>query len=162
MFKLTHYKNALLKDRALISTILVCFDACVCTFSYWVFCPSYLWDSHIPHHATINLLNYMNILQNLKKVKGVTIQYVEYLVRNMVGFLYYVKYKESNKTYLLLASKRFIQQSLNLDNYCVKLLCYHSMGNVNGMAEMLTLMNSFITENEFTTKSSCVYFNMFT
>ena len=43
-----------------------------------------------------------------------------------------------------------------------KLLCYHSMGNVNGMAEMLTLMNSFITENEFTTKSSCVYFNMFT
>jgi hypothetical protein len=36
------------------------------------------------------------------------------------------------------------------------------MGNVNGMAEMLTLMNSFITENEFTTKSSCVYFNMFT
>jgi hypothetical protein len=127
-----------------------------------LFCPSYLWDSHIPHNATINLLNYMNILQNLKKVKGVTIQYVEYLVRNMVGFLYYVKYKESNKTYLLFASKRFIQQSLNLDNYCVKLLCYHSMGNVNGMAEMLTLMNSFITENEFTTKSSCVYFNMFT
>jgi hypothetical protein len=103
----------------------------------------------------------MNNLQNLKKVKGVTIQYVEYLVRNMVGFLYYVKYKESNKTYLLLASKRFILQSLNLDNYCVKLLCYHSMGNVNGMAEMLTLMNSFITENKFTTQSSCVYLNMF-
>ena len=30
------------------------------------------------------------------------------------------------------------------------------------MAEMLTLMNSFIAENEFTTKSSCVYLNMFT
>ena len=121
MFKLTHYKNALLKDRALTSTILACFDACVCTFSYWVFCPSYLWDSHIPHHATINLLNYMNILQNLKKVKGVTIQYVEYLVRNMVGFLYYVKYKESNKADFLLASKRLIAKSLNLDNSTVKL-----------------------------------------
>jgi hypothetical protein len=29
------------------------------------------------------------------------------------------------------------------------------------MAEMLTLMNSFIEDNELTTKSSCVYFNMF-
>jgi hypothetical protein len=34
-----------------------------------------------------------------------------------------------------------------------KLLCYHAMGNVNGMAKMLTLMNSFITENTFT--ASC-------
>jgi hypothetical protein len=42
-----------------------------------------------------------------------------------------------------------------------KLLCYHAMGNVNGMAKMLTLMNSFITENTFTIKSSCVYLNMF-
>jgi len=42
-----------------------------------------------------------------------------------------------------------------------KLLCYHSMGNVNGMAEMLTLMSSFITENTFTTKSSCAFLNMF-
>jgi hypothetical protein len=42
-----------------------------------------------------------------------------------------------------------------------KFLCYHSMGNVNGMAEMLTLMNSFITEDTFTTQSSCVYLNMF-
>jgi hypothetical protein len=41
-----------------------------------------------------------------------------------------------------------------------QLLCYHSMGNVNGMTEMLTLMNSFITENTFTTQSSCVYLNM--
>ena len=121
IFKLTHYKNALLKHRALISTTLACLDACVCTFSFWVFCPSFLWDSHIPHHVTINLLNYGNILQNLKKVKGVTIQYVEHLVRNMVGSLYYVKNKESNKTYFLLASKRLIQKSLNLDNYCVKL-----------------------------------------
>ena len=42
-----------------------------------------------------------------------------------------------------------------------KLICYHSMRNVNGMAEMLTLMNSFITENTFTIQSSCVYLNMF-
>jgi len=43
-----------------------------------------------------------------------------------------------------------------------KFLCYHSMGNVNDMAEVLTLMNSFITENTFTTKTSYVYLNMFT
>ena len=42
-----------------------------------------------------------------------------------------------------------------------KLLWYHSMGNVNGMTEMLTLMNSFITESSFTTKSLSVYLNMF-
>ena len=43
-----------------------------------------------------------------------------------------------------------------------KLLCYHSIGNTNGMAEILTLMNSFITENTFTTKqviytSTCLH-----
>ena len=43
-----------------------------------------------------------------------------------------------------------------------KLLCYHYVGNVNGIAEMLTLINSFITGNTFTTKSSCVYLNIFT
>jgi hypothetical protein len=32
-----------------------------------------------------------------------------------------------------------------------KFLCCHSIGNVNGMAGMLTLMNSFITETTFTT-----------
>jgi hypothetical protein len=42
-----------------------------------------------------------------------------------------------------------------------KMLCYHSMGNVNGMAEMITLLGNVITENAFTTKSSCVYLNMF-
>jgi hypothetical protein len=42
-----------------------------------------------------------------------------------------------------------------------KFFCYHSMGNVNGMSGMLTLMNSFITENTFTTKTSYVYLNMF-
>ena len=39
-------------------------------------------------------------------------------------------------------------------------VCYHSMGNVNGMAEMLTEMNNFTTENTFTTQSICVYLNM--
>jgi hypothetical protein len=42
------------------------------------------------------------------------------------------------------------------------LLCYHSMGYVNGMAAMLSLMNSFITVNKFITKTGCVYLNMFT
>jgi hypothetical protein len=43
-----------------------------------------------------------------------------------------------------------------------KLLCYHSIGNAHGMTEVLTLMHSFITENKFTTRSSCAYLNMFT
>jgi len=47
--------------------------------------------------------------------------YIKYLVRSIVGFLYYVRYKESKKTYFLLASKRLIHKSLNLDNSCVKL-----------------------------------------
>ena len=42
-----------------------------------------------------------------------------------------------------------------------KCLCYHSMGNVNGMADMLALMNSVITEGTFTTETSYVYLNMF-
>jgi hypothetical protein len=37
------------------------------------------------------------------------------------GFLYYAKYKESGKAKFLLASKRLIQKSLNLDNSYVKL-----------------------------------------
>ena len=75
----------------------------------------------MPHNATKSLLNYVNILQNLKKLKGVSIHYVKYLVRSMIGFLYYVKYKETNKAAFLLASKHLIGKSLNLDNSCVKL-----------------------------------------
>jgi hypothetical protein len=41
-----------------------------------------------------------------------------------------------------------------------KLLCYHSMGNINGMAKMLAWMSGSIAVNTFTTTSSCVYFNM--
>jgi hypothetical protein len=63
----------------------------------------------------------VNILQNLTKVKGVAIEYAKYFIRSMIGFLYYVKYKESNKTEDLLESKRLIHKSLNLDNTSVKL-----------------------------------------
>jgi hypothetical protein len=42
-----------------------------------------------------------------------------------------------------------------------KLLCYHSKDNINGTAEMLTLMNSFIAETTYITQSSYAYFNMF-
>jgi hypothetical protein len=75
----------------------------------------------MPHNATTSLLNYVNILQNLQKLKGVYIQYAKYQVKSILGFLYYVKYKESNKTIFLLKSKRLIQNSLNLDNSSVKL-----------------------------------------
>jgi hypothetical protein len=64
---------------------------------------------------------YESILQDLMKMKGMSIQYVKYLVRSMIGFLYYAKYKESNKTEYLLESKRLIHKSLNLDNTSVKL-----------------------------------------
>jgi hypothetical protein len=79
------------------------------------------WNLYIPHNAKQSLLNYVTILQYLKKEKGVAIQYAKYLIKSMVGFLYYANYKESNKTQFLLASKRLIQKSLNLEFTCVKL-----------------------------------------
>ena len=308
----THYNNALLKREALISTTRACFSAYLFNFSFYICSPFSFWKLCIPHNATNSLLKYKNILQNLKKVRGVCIQFPRYFVRSMMGFLYYAKYKESNKTQFVLASKRLVQQSLNLESSCIKLrgatffltnmeysqaieicdtfltfpprytmdsvvqygediiltlnkqlfngktteeienfmktilpmfyssvklkslpanyditqqnpvwifcnftniyfhdlcmdvifmtaekwvvpdpiqyellslpkdassgiqldsmfvciqikfLCYHLMENVNGMAEMLTLMSSFITDYTFTTKSSCVYLNMFT
>ena len=91
------------------------------TFSSYVLIPSLFWASCIPQNATNNLMNYVNIQQNLKQVKGVAIHYVKYLVRSMLGFLFYVKFKESNKAKCLLASKRLIQKSFNLDNSYVKL-----------------------------------------
>jgi hypothetical protein len=241
----------------------------------------------------------------LKKEKGATIHYVKYVVRSMVGFLYYAKYKESNNKKFVHPSKQLIQKSLDLDSSCIKLraatifliyleynqsieicdkfltnlprssshleyfkditkklleqkttvemqnimteilpilyssvklkslpenyditqhnpvtnicfnglyedvtfmtaekwavpdpilyellslpknadnegmlfsgiylnpmfvclqtklLCYHSIGNAHGMAESLTLMNSFITKSTFTTHSGCAYLNMF-
>ena len=301
------------------STIMAGFNSCFGSFSSFVRRPSLFWESYLSHNATESLLNYMNILQNLKKEKGAAIHYVKYVVSSMASFLYYAKYKESNKAQFLLASKQLIQKSLDLDSSCIKLraatfflihveynqsieicdkfltfpprykidssyleyfddiekkvsqqlfeektteeienimkeilpmfyssvklkslpgnyditqqnpvwifrnltniffnglyadvtfmmaekwvvpdpiqyellslpknadnelmsfsgiyldpmfvclqtklLCYHSIGNANGMAEILTLMSSFITENTFTTHSSCAYLNMFT
>jgi ABC-type multidrug transport system fused ATPase/permease subunit len=99
---LTHYNNALLKREALRSTIMACFIAYFANFSSYVCCPSSFWGLFIPHNVTNSLLKYKNILQNLKKVKGVCIQFSTYFVMSMVGFLYYAKYKESNKTNLYL------------------------------------------------------------
>jgi hypothetical protein len=318
VFEETHFNNALLKHEALKSTITACFLAYSSTFNTHICCTSPMWDVYIPHNAAQSLLKYVKILQNLKKVKGLAIQYATYFVRSMVGFLYYAKHKESNKMDVLLTSKRLIKKSLNLDCTCVilraatfyltnmeysqstkmcdtfhtfsrkqkldssyfrytayrnvnvfhqifegatteemenimkailsmfycsdkfkylpgiyditqhnpawifrnftniwfhglcmdvtfmtaekwvvpdpilyellslpehaenevfqfsginldplfvclqtKFLCYHSMGNVNGMAAMLALMNNLITKQKFTTQSSCVYLNMF-
>jgi hypothetical protein len=119
VFKLTN--NALLKDVALKSTIMACFKAYINTFSDYVCYTSTFWDLYTPHNATNSSLMYESILQHLKKMKGMSIQYFKYLVRSMIGFLYYAKYKESNKTEYLLESKRLIHKSLNLDNTSVKL-----------------------------------------
>ena len=54
-------------------------------------------------------------------MKGVAIHYATYFVRSMLGFLNYVMYKESKKADFLLALKQLIQNSLNLDNSCIKL-----------------------------------------
>ena len=121
MFKLTHDNNALLKDIALISTTMACFNDCVSTFTSCVFSPSYFLVSYIPQTATTSLMHYVNILQKLKRVEGVAIEYAKYLIRSMIGFLYYAKYKESHKMVALLTSKRLIKKSLNLDSTCVKL-----------------------------------------
>jgi hypothetical protein len=121
VFKLTYYNNVLLKNETLKSTIVTCFNSYVDTFSLYVMSPSLIWDSYIPHNATKSLMNYSSILQNLKQVKGVATHYANYLVRSMLGFLYYAKYKESNKAKFVLASKRLIEKSLNLDNSYVKL-----------------------------------------
>jgi hypothetical protein len=98
IFMLTNYNNALLKREALKSTIMACFNGYFVNFSAYVFCPFSFWDLYIPHNASNSLLKYVNILQNLKKEKGMSIQFSKYFVRSMVGFLYYAKYKESNKT----------------------------------------------------------------
>jgi hypothetical protein len=121
IFKLTNYNNALLKREALKSTIRACFTGYFVNFSSYVFCPFSFWDLYIPHNASNSLLKYVNILQNLKKEKGMSIKFSKYFVRSMVGFLYYAKYKESNKTEFLLASKRLVKKSLNLESSCIKL-----------------------------------------
>ena len=110
VFKLTHYNKALLKREALKSTIRACFNSDIGIFYSFVVCRSLFWGSYIPHNATKSLLNYVDILQNLKKAKGMFIQYYKCVFRCIVGFLYYAKYKESNKTIFLFASKRLIKK----------------------------------------------------
>ena len=121
ILQVTHYNNVLLKRATFTSTIMACFHNYFDTYSSFVFDPSTFWGKYIQHNATKSLLNYLDILQNLKEVKGEDIEYANYLVRSMLGFLYYAKYTESSKTDMLRASKRLIQTSLNLDNSCVKL-----------------------------------------
>ena len=98
VFKLAKYDNALLKHVALKSTIMAWFKAYINTFSGYMCYTSTFWDLYKPHNATNSSLMYESILQDLMKMKGMSIQYVKYLVRSMIGFLYYAKYKESNKT----------------------------------------------------------------
>ena len=98
VLNLTHYNDALLKYETLISTIMACFKAYFTAFSPHVFSASSFWDFCIPHTAAKCLLKYVNILHTLQNVKGVSIHYVKYIVRSMMGFLYYAKCKESNKT----------------------------------------------------------------
>ena len=121
VLKETHNNNALLKRETLRSTIMACFIAYVNIFSGFLSDQSYIWRAYIPHDARTSLLKYMNILQSLEKVEGMAVPCVKYFVRSMLGFLYYAKYKESNKTEFFLTSKRLIQESLDLDNSCIKL-----------------------------------------
>ena len=142
VLNLTHYNNALLKREALKSTIMACLNAYIGTVSTY---PSTLWYSCIPHNATASLLNYVNILQNLKKVKGVIIHYVKYLMGSMVGVLYYVKYKESNNTEFLLASKRLIEKSCNLNNSCVKLRAATFFLTYPEYSQSIEICDTFLT-----------------
>ena len=121
VFQVTQYKNELLKRESFKSTIMACFLGCTTNFSYFVAAPFLFWNSYIPHNAKQSLLNYRTILQNLRKEKAVVIQYAKHLIKSMVGFLYYANYKESNNSEYLRASKRLIQNSLNLEYTCVKL-----------------------------------------
>jgi hypothetical protein len=67
VLKLTYYSKALLKRASLESTITICFDAYMRNVSLFLEGPSSCWDSYILHNATQSLMNYVNILQYLKK-----------------------------------------------------------------------------------------------
>jgi hypothetical protein len=86
VFKETQYKKTLLKHAALQSTMLACLCAYIGSFRYVVISSLIFGESYMPHNATKSLLNYVNILKKLQKLKGVSIQYVKYLVRSIVGF----------------------------------------------------------------------------
>jgi hypothetical protein len=86
VIKETQYKKTLLKHAALQSTMLACLCAYIGSFRYVVISSLIFGESYMPHNATKSLLNYVNILKKLQKLKGVSIQYVKYLVRSIVGF----------------------------------------------------------------------------
>ena len=88
VFEVTHYNNLLLKHETIKSTIMACLNAYMDTLSSYIG-SSTVWNLYIPHNATNSLLKYKNILQNLKKVKGVSIQLVLfYLLKLQRQFVY--------------------------------------------------------------------------
>ena len=88
VFRKTHYNNTLLKRESLTSTTLACFSFSFLTFSSCLFVP------FVFGHNGTSLLNYVRILQNMKKANVMACDYAKYHVKSMVGFLYYVMYKE--------------------------------------------------------------------
>ena len=155
--KITHYNNALLKHATLHSTIHTCFGDCLDTFYHYVSYPSLFYSSYIQHNGTQSLLNYVKILQNLKKNKGMGIQFAKYLFKSMIGFLYYVKYKESNKAEFLLESKRLIHKSLKLKDSCVKLrAATFFLANLN-YRKSIEICDAFLTFPQMYKKDSYKY-----
>jgi hypothetical protein len=51
-------------------------------------------------------------------MNGMSIHYAKYLVRSMMGLLYYAKYKESNKTNVLLERIESSKISIEACHYC--------------------------------------------
>jgi hypothetical protein len=51
VLKITKCNNVLLKNEALISTIMACFKAYLNIFVSHVLDPSFFWDSYIPHNG---------------------------------------------------------------------------------------------------------------
>ena len=145
VFEVTYFNTILLKHTAFTSTIIACFNAYSSSFCSTVKHSSVCWNRYLPHNARKSLLNYVNILKNLSKEKGVAFQYFVCLVRSMVGFLYYAKYKESNKAECLLASKRLIHKSLNLDNSCVKLRAATFLLSNLEYSESIEICDTFLT-----------------
>ena len=104
IFKLTHYNNALLRRKVLISTIMTCFYGYFAAFFYACHVPTF-WNLYIPHNATNSFFRYVNILQNLKRVKGVSYQFSKYL--SCVCWLSYTMQSIKNQT----KQKLYLQHS---------------------------------------------------
>ena len=145
VFQITLYNNVLLKRTVLTSKIAACFNVLRYSFASYVQRPSIPWHRYIPHNATQSLLIYVNILKKLNKEKGMAFQYVVHLVRSMVGFLYYAKFNESNEADFLLASKRLIHKSLNLESSCVKLRAATFLFSNLEYSKSIEICNTFLT-----------------